>query len=191
MLIKLALGSTSAPTDEEKPSIEPTAIARRRRPHHRAFRQWLALNQERFAQSVQLQENPGEWLSFSFDGIHRAISGALTEDGLCIMATYQKEVWDWLFDDDAYPRRAPGGYVCAECLPGHQKLFVNREALWADHLFEALLKWVNETLACANWLVMEGSPGEYSYALLAESKPELRPATDAADRLVTLVLPLR
>jgi hypothetical protein len=81
--------------------------------------------------------------------------------------------------------------VCRECLPGYQKHFVSREALWADHLFEALLTWVNEKLAQAQWLVLEGIPGEYSTALLAETKPELAQAKGPEDRLVTLVIPLR
>jgi hypothetical protein len=30
--------------------------------------------------------------------------------------------------------------------------------LWADHLFEPLLRWVNEELVPARWLVLEGEP---------------------------------
>jgi hypothetical protein len=31
-------------------------------------------------------------------------------------------------------------------------MFVSREALWIDHLFEPFLEWVNERLSKANWL---------------------------------------
>jgi len=68
---------------------------------------------------------------------------------------------------------------------------VSREALWADHLFETLLDWVNEKLARAQWLVLEAIPGEDSYALLAETKPEPAQAKDSEDRSVTIVIPLR
>jgi hypothetical protein len=81
--------------------------------------------------------------------------------------------------------------VCRECLPEYKKLFVSREALWADHLFEALLNWVNEKLARAQWLVLHATPPEYSWALLAETKPESAPAKDSEDRSVTIVIPLR
>lgn len=191
MLIRLQLGSTAA-NESTKNLVEPIVSTRRRaRPHHRAFRQWLDINRPRFAHPVELHEKPGIWAEFSFAGIHPAISGSLTESGLCVSAEYQGECWDLLFDNDAYPKKVPEGYVCRECLPEYKKLFVSREALWADHLFEALLTWVNEKLAPAQWLVLEGTPQEYSYARLAETKPEPAPAKGPEDRSVSIVIPLR
>jgi hypothetical protein len=66
-----------------------------------------------------------------------------------------------------------------------------RPALWADHLFERLLRWVNDELVSARWLVLEGEPESYSYAHLAGEAPKLMSSPDASDRTVTLVIPLR
>ena len=192
MLIRLQLGLTGDASESTKNPVEPIlATPRRARPHHRAFRDWLELNRARFAHPVELHKKPGHWAEFSFAGIHPAISGSLTESGLRVSAKYQRDCWDFLFDNDAYPKKVREGYVCRECLPGYQKLFVSRAALWADHLFEALLNWVNETLARAHWLVLEGTPGEYSSAVLVDAKPEPAPAKNPEDRSVTIVIPLR
>jgi hypothetical protein len=192
MLIRLQLGSTTDASESAKGLVEPTIIPRRKaRPHHRAFHDWLELNRSRFAHPVQLRKRRGHWAEYSLAGVHPAISGSLTESGLSVWAKYQGDTWDFLFDNDAYPKKVRQGYVCRECLPGYQKLFECREALWAEHLFEALLNWVNETMARAHWLVLEGIPGEYSCARLAETKPELAAAKDPEDRLVTIVIPLR
>ncbi len=192
MLIRLQLGSTSDAKESTKSAVEPVVTpARRAPPHHRAFRDWLELNRSRFAHPVQLRKRRGHWAEFSFAGVHPAISGSLTESGLSVFAKYQGDTWDILFDNDAYPKKVRQGYVCRECLPGYQKLFESRKALWAEHLFEALLKWVNEDLARAQWLVLQATPPEYSWALLAETKPEPAQAKDPEDRSVTLVIPLR
>jgi len=158
MLIRLSLGFEPSTKKSKTRVVQKNAAPlRRARPHHRAFRDWLDLNRSRFTHPVELHDNPGGWATFSFFGIHRALSGGLTESGLCVSATYQGDCWDFLFDEDAYPRKVPGGYECRECLPAHKKLFASRAALWHDHLFEPLLTWVNEELACATWLVLEAT----------------------------------
>ena len=192
MLIRLQLGSTADASESTKTPVEPVVTpARRALAHHRAFRDWLELNRSRFAYPVQLRKRRGHWVEYSFAGIHPAISGGLTASGLSVWAKYQGDTWDFLFDNDAYPKKVRQGYVCRECLPGYQKLFESRKALWAEHLLEALLKWVNEDLARAQWLVLQATPPEYSWALLAETKPEPAQAKDPEDRSVTLVIPLR
>jgi len=192
MRIRLQLGSTADANESTKSLVEPIVTTpRRARPHHRAFRDWLDLNRSRFAHQVEFHKKAGHWADYSFAGIHPAISGTLTEFGLSVWAKYQGDCWDLLFDTDAYPKKVPEGYVCTQCLTEYKKLFVSREALWADHLFETLLEWVNEKLARAQWLVLEAIPGEYSYALLADTKPEPAQAEDSEDRSVTIVIPLR
>jgi hypothetical protein len=192
MLIRLQLGLAADAKAGTKASVEPIVPPlRRARPHHRVFHDWLDGNRSRFAHPVELQKKPGQWGKYSFAGIHPAISGSLTESGLNVSAEYQGECWDLLFDVDAYPKKVPEGYVCRECLPGYQKLFVSRSDLWADHLFERLLNWVNEELSRAQWLVLEAIPPEYSWAHLAETRPELAQAKDSEDRSVTIVIPLR
>jgi hypothetical protein len=192
MLIRLSLLGFEPSTKKSKTRVvqKNAAPLRRARPHHRAFRDWLELNRSRFTRPVELHDNPDGWATFSFVGIHRALSGGLTESGLCVSATYQGDCWDFLFDEDAYPRKVPGGYECSECLPAHKKLFASRAALWHDHLFERLLTWVNEELACATWLVLEATGDGSSWAVLAETKPDMC-ARNSEDRSVTIAIPLQ
>jgi len=93
------------------------------------------------------------------------------------------------------PRRSSGvgsylGYECRECLPAQKKLFASRAALWHDYLFEPLLTWVNEELACATWLVLEATGDGSSWAVLSETKPDMC-ARISEDRSVTIAIPLR
>ena len=45
-------------------------------------------------------------------------------------------------------------------------MFADRPALWADHLFEPLLEWVNDSLARAKWLALYGNPEWATWARL-------------------------
>jgi hypothetical protein len=44
--------------------------------------------------------------------------------------------------------------------------FADRPGLWADHLFDPLLEWVNLNLARAKWLALYGSRKQASWARL-------------------------
>jgi hypothetical protein len=102
MLIRLSLGCKSPRKKSKAPVLNKNTAPprpRRARPHHRAFRDWLDLNRSRFTHPVELHDNPGGWATFSFVGIHRALSGGLTESGLGVSATYQGDCWDFLFEE--------------------------------------------------------------------------------------------
>jgi hypothetical protein len=66
-------------------------------------------------------------------------------------------------------------------------VFPDLVALWTDHLFEALLKWVNERLAPANWLILDGRVQGFTSAWLTPLHPDGPGAPDC----VRHVLPLR
>lgn len=55
--------------------------------------------------------------------------------------------------------------------------FPSREAIWKDHLFDQLLKWVNEKLAPARWLRLSGTGGKgnrgITWAWLISDESEL------------------
>jgi len=52
------------------------------------------------------------------------------------------------------------------CPPEARRVFVDRPALWGDHLFEPFLEWVNDNLAKAKWLELHGDPGFATWARL-------------------------
>jgi hypothetical protein len=61
-------------------------------------------------------------------------------------------------------------------LPEARRVFADRPALWADHLFEAFLEWVNDNLAKAERLELHGDPGFATWA-------RLLPKDDSTERL--------
>jgi len=73
---------------------------------------------------------------------------------ISIAVDYDDFTWDLLGDFDVQEIRQPDGYVCGFCLPKFRKLYSTRKSLWINELFERLLKWVNEKLAPASWLVL-------------------------------------
>jgi hypothetical protein len=138
-----------------------------RRKIQRAFLSWLEENRGRLALDITLGKRTDTAQEFSFVGINPAISGALTTYEIMVLAIRDDHSWDFLFDVEAEPKRAPGGgYVCDLCRPEARQVLADRPALWTDPLFEGLLEWVNESLARAKWLTLYGSPGQASWSRL-------------------------
>jgi hypothetical protein len=57
--------------------------------------------------------------------------------------------WDLILVLDAFPERTEAGVVCSQCAHNERRVFASREDLWRDHLFESLLRWVNDKPAPA------------------------------------------
>jgi hypothetical protein len=141
-----------------------------RRNIQRAFLSWLEENRGRLALDITLGKRTDTLREFSFAGINPAISGALTTYEIMVFAIRDSHTWDILLDVEAEPKRVPGGgYVCDLCRPDARTVFADRATLWADHLFEGLLVWVNDNLAQAKWLALYGSPEQASWARLLPS----------------------
>jgi hypothetical protein len=153
---------------------------------------WLKLNRTRLATGIQLGKRTDQLLEFSFVGINPAITGYLSTWDIGVSVNFkdedfEDENWDTIFWRDQLARPVPGGYVCSECNPEYARVFPGLLALWTDHLFEALLEWVNEELTPANWLILEGKVHHFTSARLTSLRPDTTGETD----LVIRVLPLR
>jgi hypothetical protein len=163
-----------------------------RRRLHREFLRWLKLNRARFAVGIAPGRRTDEDLEFSFVGINPAITGILSTSDINVNVTIEdsdfgdenRDTLIWLFHG---AKRVPGGYICSECKPEYKRLFPDLVALWTDHLFEELLKWVNERLAPANWLILAGEVGFLTAAWLTSQPPDTPVEPDS----VRYVLPLR
>jgi len=163
-----------------------------RRRLHREFLRWLKLNRSRFAIGIQLGRRTDRALEFSFVGINPAITGILSTCEVNVNVIFEGADidagnWDtliWLFHG-AIP--VPGGYICTECKPEYKRVFPDLVALWTDHLFEGLLKWINEDLAPAKWLVLNGTVQTFNSAWITP----LRPVAPGEANCVRHVLPLR
>ena len=44
----------------------------------------------------------------------------------------------------SFPERTRSGVVWNQCAHNERRVFASRENLWRDHLFEPLLRWVND-----------------------------------------------
>lgn len=147
-----------------------------RRKIQRAFLSWLDENHDRFAIKIRLGKRTDRIQEFSFVGINSAIQGVLNTYEISIFAIYGGDWWDILADFDVDPKgAASGGYYCDACSPEARRIFPDRHALWADHLFEKLLKWVNEDLANAKWLALYGSLDDASWARLLPGDDPTQP----------------
>jgi hypothetical protein len=159
--------------------------------HHRYFLDWYALNRKRFACELQLIDLPGEWVRFSFTGINRAIEGSLTRAGISVSVDYQDYCWDLIFDEDCSAVQVAGGFVCRLAVPGTHIVFKDRRAMWTDHQFEPFLDWVNERVAPANWLVLEGDVPGWSAARLTVEAPTAEDRYNMGAGAIRIVVPLR
>ncbi len=164
-----------------------------RRRLHREFLKWLKLNRARFAIGIALGKRTDDVLEFSFVGINPAITGYLSTWDVNVNVNFEDadfvdfRNWDTIFWVDQVAERVPDGYICTQCQPEYKRVFPDRVALWTDHLFETLLTWVNEELAPAHWLILEGQVQSFTSARITS----LRPDTPLAPDLVRHVLPLR
>jgi len=97
-------------------------------------------------------------ISFSIgDG---SIRGYAHAAGARISAMLGKECWDFLFDEDVVVQRGASDWFCTLCPAEDRQYFPAIEALWRDHLFARLRRWVDEQLRPATALEfhrMEGA----------------------------------
>jgi hypothetical protein len=147
-----------------------------RRKIQSAFLSWLKDNRDRFALEIRLGTRTDEVQEFSFAGINPAITGALTTYEIEVYAMHEDDSWDILLSAWAEPKRARGGgFFCEACRPDARRVFADRPALWADHLFDPLLEWVNDSLARAKWLALYGSPEWGTWARLLPGDEPAQP----------------
>ena len=194
MLIRIPLERPPSDKDERPESVrELAALAStyttgRALPHQQAFVDWYASNSERFTCQIQFEQGDDCNRHFSFAAFHYSLKGCVSEEGITVSVCYQGEYCDLVFDADACASPVPGGYVCTFCEPELKVIFADELEMWKDHVFEPLLKWVNEDLAESNWLVLEGDPRFTSARLMTEHPA---PDQDLAPDSVRIVIPLK
>jgi hypothetical protein len=96
----------------------------------------------------------------------------------------EDDCWDILFFADVLVSHRDNGVVCAICVDeGHEVVFPDLEALWADHLFEPFVRWICEKLLPADRIALYSEIGHATWARL------LRPEHDAGSAVA--ILPVR
>jgi len=128
-------------------------------------------------------------MTFSFEGIHPALCGFVSNRGVSVLVRHAGVDWDLIFDVDVKPKRVRHGFVCELCEVESSRVFANRSALIADHLFEPFLTWINDTLAKAHWRVLKGIPDHVTVAEVTIDPPLV--TQDHASEWTTHVMSLR
>ncbi|WP_069065492.1 hypothetical protein [Sphingobium sp. RAC03] len=107
-------------------------------------------------------------ISFLIGG--RALQGYVHPSGISIAAMLGKECWDFLFDEDVVPVNDGAAWFCSLCEPNDCRLFPSIEALWVDHLFDPLRRWIDEQLRPATALEYHRVDGATWMRLTKEPK---------------------
>jgi hypothetical protein len=135
-----------------------------------AFYNWLEDAMPKLQIPIQVENQTRRQIAFSFAGIPTILQGIAffrshklrnpttrcrspqrrTFGEMTVSVEWQGTTWDLLFSWDASAMKTPNGYICDQCPPENCRTFESRKALWRDHLFDPLLKWVNEDLASAS-----------------------------------------
>jgi hypothetical protein len=161
---------------QSKPVIDESTRSTNRRPPRPQFFRWWTKNRSRFLIDLQWGPPEREQMQFSFEGIHPALHGVVSDGNVSVKVHHAEEFWDRIFDVDVKPKRVRRGYICEWCTEwGPPRPFPNRSALLANHLYEPLLEWVNEQLAPAHWLVLRTIPG------MTEAEITIEPPTAKPD----------
>ena len=87
---------------------------------------------------------------------------------------WQHRCWDFLLSEDVVSVKSASGYICGLCTEaGEAAPFPSRDALWADHLFNSLLDWVNHKLFAARAIgLFTTEDGGASWAKLLMNRDE-------------------
>jgi hypothetical protein len=149
--------------------MKPSVLKPRSR-GQRVFYHWLEEAQPKLRIPIQIEKQTRDRIEFSFAGVPTILRGIIyfrryrlpAENGrrmssqknlsgeMTVFVDWEGATWDLLFSWDAFPVKTANGYICDQCPPEHYRTFESREAIWKDHLFEPLLKWVNEDLCFAS-----------------------------------------
>ena len=127
-------------------------------------------------------------MTFSFEGIHPALCGFVSNRGVSVLVRHAGVDWDLIFDVDVKPKRVRHGFLCELSEVESSRVFANRSALLANHLFEPFLGWINDKLAKAHWLVLKGIPDRVTMAEITIDPPLV--THDHASEWITQVMSL-
>lgn len=132
------------------------------------FDAWLAENSTTLPMPIKKLSQRGSFSRYRLIGYPRAITLTASGYALSINVDWRvhrrKTFWDWLVSLDADYRRIGGGVICTCCNSDTENLqvvFPGLESLYANQLFEPLLKWLRDRLISSTHLCL-GSTGDGS-----------------------------
>lgn len=117
-------------------------MSKRKRPRRRIqreFIEWLA--ERRDGPPLTVMFRTDRVINLRVRGWTDCVVITLTNE-LVVKAQLRGEVWDLLCWFDCKPVRTGNHYLCAFCPADSARRYVTREALWREHLFEPLSRWL-------------------------------------------------
>jgi hypothetical protein len=111
-----------------------------------AFRRWLSDHPQ--ASGVALRETSAnhEALEFQVEGYGEQLLLIVRDGDIALAAIKDGEVWDLLYAQESVVQSCVTDYFCGLCeVPA--KRYATPQALWLEHDFEALAKWLQENIA--------------------------------------------
>lgn len=151
------------------------------------FLAWMEEARSRLAFPLRKLRRTDHTLQLGFDGVTPALCVILSRDDLDVRVEWQGKDWDGLFSEYVLVRRIRGGWTCEACQEDQRQVWPSREALWREHLFETVLRWVNGTLAPAELLAVHGGHHGTTWARLLT--PEQRDLAGGATALLPVRVP--
>jgi hypothetical protein len=113
----------------------------------RAFLAWYAEARFRFPAPVRIARRTDRRIDLVFPTSSPELSAVLTRSAIVVMADPDGAARCFVRSFEADPVRVPGGYACRCCTREPGRLFRDREALWAERLFESFLAWIDGNAA--------------------------------------------
>ena len=150
----------------------------------RCFIGWLETARPRLSIQPRVTRRSDCLLQMAFDGLPPAIGAHLSRFEIDVWVEWDGVGWDLVFNEYIQVAGRRGAYVCEACPPEARTTYASREALWRDHLFEAFLTWINNTLAPASALALYRSDLGSTWVKL------LRDGEMSGDRPPDVVIPL-
>lgn len=114
-------------------------------PFARAFSAWFATAD--LGDIIAFEPAKGrDAVEISFRISDGSLHGYAQPTGISVSASWMEEVYDLLWDDDLIADHGPQGWCCSLCSSKERQPFPTIEALWINHLFAPLRRWVDEQL---------------------------------------------
>lgn len=127
------------------------APAQQTRPLTEAFTTWFAVaDLHEIMQFEPCEDRDAVEINFLIG--RGALRGYGHPTGMSIAAMLDDECWDFLFDEDVVLESDAVAWYCSLCAPSDRRLFPSAEALWVDHLFDPLRRWIDKQLRPATAL---------------------------------------
>jgi len=146
---------------------------------------WFEINRTRFAVPAHLKMVKDGHVVITLRSQPVCLSITASTHNLSAWVSWRGEYWDALLDLDVHAVKTPDGYRCALCDSTPVKIWPSHEALWADHLFEEFLRWVNERYAQADCIKLFGNADS-----ITEARLHLKDQPSKDDEHALLTVPL-